>query len=188
MHYKDPHTPYAAPLEFEMRFHYLEPSRRPLTQLAKRKHRLARSESEARDPLYFVDRYDEEILYVDEALGRLIDGYAELAPLDEALLIFTADHGESLLERPWWFTHGYQVWEELVRVPLLIRGPGVTPGRRTERVSGIDIAPTVLAAAGVAAPPSMSGIDLRTIEADLSERAIFFESANLGSGQLRDGE
>ena len=48
-----------------------------------------------------------------------------LVPLEEALTLLTADHGEALMEYEMYFGHGYQVYESIIRVPLLIRGPGL---------------------------------------------------------------
>jgi arylsulfatase A-like enzyme len=143
VHYIDPHGPYRPPADAVSKFEHegsllLEPHRVHAYQL----------EPEVADALDYVDRYDEEIAYVDHHIGRLLDGVAELRGIEDSLVIFTADHGESMLERELWFTHGYHVYEEIVRVPLLVRGPGVAPGPRRDLASGIDIAPTVLEFAG----------------------------------------
>jgi arylsulfatase A-like enzyme len=181
VHYKDPHAPYAPPRELEGRFHYAvplgwKPGARiwPGTRL-----------EEADDPLYYVDRYDEEILYVDREIGRLLDGYAKLAALDDALLIVTADHGETLTERRQWFTHAYHVWEEIARVPLLMRGPGVKPGEVDDLASGIDIAPTVLGFVGAPIPASLPGVDLRVPGAIGPDRTVFVESVYFLRRQMR---
>ena len=77
----------------------------------------------------YVERYDAEIAYVDHHIGRFLHGYARMFPVDEALIVLTADHGESMMEHEDWFLHGHHVYEEVVNVPLLMRGPGVEPGR-----------------------------------------------------------
>jgi arylsulfatase A-like enzyme len=125
------------------------------------------------DALAYVDRYDEEIAYMDAAVGRLLDGYGVRRELDEALLIFAADHGESMIEHEYWFTHGYQVYEEIIRTPLMIRGPGVEPGRREGLVSGIDLVPTILRFANVGVDTALDGIALQRRAAIPEDRTVF---------------
>ena len=156
VHYIDPHGPYRPPEGTPRRFDHegevpVEPRRILSYQV----------EEGVEDALHYVDRYDEEIAYFDAALGRLVDAYAARRPLDEALLLFTADHGESMLEHERWFTHGYQVYEEIIRIPLLLRGPGIRPGRFRDLASGIDVLPTLLRAAGVQAPGDLPGTPLQ---------------------------
>ena len=132
------------------------------------------------DGLEYIDRYDEEIAYLDAELGRLLDEYSRLRPLDDMLVIFTADHGESMMDHDQWFRHGYHVYEEIVRVPLVIRGPGVSTGRSDATLSILDIAPTVLRFAGVKVPADLDGLDLRGPLPDDSGRAVFAESRSSG--------
>jgi arylsulfatase len=177
VHYKDPHAPYRPPDGESRGFHHqapshLDPARVPLQ---------ARIEG-VEDPIEYIDRYDEEIAYTDAQVGRLLDGYAALRPLDDALLIFTADHGETLVERRLWFSHAYHVFEEIVRVPLLLRGPGVVGGRHAGLSSGIDIAPTILRFAGKSAGEGFDGMDLRAPQRIPSQRTIFVESAPAATG------
>jgi arylsulfatase A-like enzyme len=177
VHYKDPHTPYDPPAAYRGRYRHARPSGRPLDRIPE----YARLPG-ADDPLDYVDRYDEEITHTDEEVGRLLDGYARLRPLEDALVLFTADHGESLLERPFWFSHANHVFEEQVRVPLLLRGPGVEPGRRRGLVSGVDVLPTLLGFVGVEPGPSVHGRDLRRGEPP-PDRIVFVESVHFLNGQ-----
>lgn len=88
---------------------------------------------------YVTGRYDQNIRYADAHLERLL----EQAGPDATVVLFS-DHGEELLEHGD-FEHGHHLWEELLRVPLVISGPGVTPGTYDEPVSLLDLTPTVLA-------------------------------------------
>jgi arylsulfatase A-like enzyme len=124
----------------------------------------------------YVDRYDDEIRYLDGEVGRLLDGYARHSDADDALILFTADHGESMMEHERWFTHGYQVYDEIVRVPLWVRGPGVVAGRYGSLASGVDVAPTILSFAGVATPARMSGVDLRNGDGLSEDRIVYTEA------------
>lgn len=105
---------------------------------------------------WLQDRYDAEIAQVDRALAALLD---ELG--DDALVAFVADHGEAFGEHGRWL-HGHALHEELLRVPLVLRGPGVPAGQRVEaQVSLVDLAPTLLELLGLDAPAQdFDGTDL----------------------------
>jgi arylsulfatase A-like enzyme len=93
--------------------------------------------------------YDGEIGSTDEAVGALLD---RLAALDGPLLtVLAADHGESLGEHGYHYGHGEYLYEDGLRIPLIIRYPGVVAAGARERgmVLNIDIAPTILALAGI---------------------------------------
>lgn len=107
------------------------------------------------------DRYDSEILHVDRELARLI---AELERRfdREIVVAITADHGEEFREHGGVY-HGSTLFDEQVRVPLLLRLPGAAPAQVEAPVEVIDIAPTLLGMLGIEAPPSMRGRDLRAL-------------------------
>ncbi len=101
------------------------------------------------------DRYDGEISFADEQLGRLLAAVEQHRPVAEhaAWTIVTADHGESLGEHGE-SSHGLLLYEATVRIPLIVAGPdeALEPGARSEAlVSLTDVAPTVIAAAGLPA-------------------------------------
>jgi len=128
------------------------------------------------DALDYVDRYDEEVAYVDASVDRLLRALEERRGLDRTLVAFTADHGETMTERRLWFRHGWHVFDEIVRVPLLLRGPGVEKGRSAIPVSGVDVAPTLLRHAGVPLPAGWSDVDLRRLAVAPAERPVFSEA------------
>lgn len=89
------------------------------------------------------DAYDSEIAFVDHHVGRVLD-HLQKSPLGErTAIVFTSDHGEAFGEHGM-IRHGFEIWEELVRVPLLIHVPGAKPHRVKVRRGIIDVAPTVL--------------------------------------------
>lgn len=88
------------------------------------------------------DMYDGEVLFSDDYFGRLLDLLSLQGMLDETLVIFTADHGEELLDHGQ-MGHGHSLYNELLRVPLLVRHPSLVPGHRTGAVRLIDILPTL---------------------------------------------
>src|SRR5262249_29552298 len=104
-----------------------------------------------------VERYDSEVAFVDRQLGRLV---AALERLDRpVVLVLTADHGEEFKEHGGWY-HGSSVYEEQVRVPLIVVAPGLGPRVVRQPVELVDVAPTVMGLLGQAAPPSLRGDDL----------------------------
>jgi arylsulfatase A-like enzyme/Flp pilus assembly protein TadD len=109
----------------------------------------------------FRDRpYDGEIAAVDAALGRVVERLRVQGRLDRTVVAATSDHGESLGEHGE-RTHGYGLYDATLAVPLVMRGPGVPPGRLVRGVvSSVSIAPTLLAAAGLPPLATSDGIDL----------------------------
>lgn len=118
--------------------------------------------------------YDGGVGRIDRAVGGLLDDLAAAGLYDDLLIVFTSDHGEAFLEHGT-LTHG-DWWEEVVRVPLIVKWPhGAVPGGSGESSthgpggggpsSAVDVAPTLLAAAGVGSE-HLPGTDLRTRRAD----------------------
>ena len=172
VHYIDPHGPYAPRDEPPRRFDHAgraEVERARVPDYA---------QLETDDALDYVDRYDEEIAYVDAEVGRLLEAWQAAVPrAEDALVIFTSDHGEALHEgRERWFDHGFHVWEALVRVPLMIRGPGFEAERIAARVSSLDLAPTILAFTGIDAPEALDGLDLARADDLPADRMIHVDS------------
>jgi choline-sulfatase len=89
------------------------------------------------------DLYDGEVAYTDKQVGRLLE-LVERSPWGKrTAIIVTSDHGEAFGEHKM-FRHGFEVWEPLVKVPLIVHVPGGSPRRVAERRSLIDLTPTVL--------------------------------------------
>ena len=89
------------------------------------------------------DRYDGEVAFVDQHVGRVLSAL-ENAPFGaRTAVIVTSDHGEAFGEHGM-IRHGFELWEELTRVPLIVKVPGVAPRRVSARRSTIDLVPTVL--------------------------------------------
>lgn len=100
--------------------------------------------------------YEREICYMDIQIGRLFDALKADGRFDSTLTIAVADHGEGLGDHDWW-RHGI-LYQEQIRVPLLMRGPGIPVGRVVpDMVRTIDIAPTIAEAVGLAPAPPVTG-------------------------------
>jgi len=116
-----------------------------------------------------IDRYDSEIAAADEGIGAIIREVRASRP--GAIVIATADHGEEFGEHGGRY-HGTTVFEEQVRVPLIVDGPGVARGTIASVAQTIDLLPTVLSALGIPRPARLRGRDLGPLLAGkASERA-----------------
>lgn len=105
-----------------------------------------------------IDRYDSEVAAADWTLGQATRLLRARDP--EALVIVTADHGEEFGEHGGRY-HGTTLFEEQIRVPLVLAAPGLAAGRRvTDPVQTIDLLPTVLSGLSIPIPPRIRGRDL----------------------------
>ena len=109
---------------------------------------------------WHLDAYDGEIWDSDRAIGQLQDRLATHGLTDKTVLAITSDHGEEFLEHGW-AGHHTQLWDESVRVPLILHGPGVPVGHVVPQpVENRHIAPTLLALGGVDPVPGLLGPSL----------------------------
>jgi arylsulfatase A-like enzyme len=106
-------------------------------------------------------QYDAEVAYLDAELARFLDELAKLGSLDRTILIITADHGEEFGEHGGQ-QHGAHMHDEVVRVPLMLRAPGLLPTgvRRSGPGAVVDIVPTVLDLLALPVPDYLDGISL----------------------------
>ncbi len=111
----------------------------------------------------YVKDYLRTVRAVDEGVGRLLDELERQGLADNTLVIYTSDQGWYLGEHGWYDKRW--MYEESFRAPCLVRWPGVTrPGSSIDALTqNIDIAPTMLAAAGLEPPSDMHGVSLRPV-------------------------
>ncbi len=173
VHYIDPHGPYEAPDDRPTEFTHDTP--RPIDPQRVRQYQRVRGVT---DGEFYVDRYDEEIAYMDREVGRLLDAYAERGLLENTVVVFTADHGETMMEHERYFTHGYHVWDAIVRVPLMIRAEGLTARTLDQPVSLVDLVPTLVTQLGVAAPGALATLDGMLLRERSNETSLSVESVS----------
>jgi arylsulfatase A-like enzyme/uncharacterized membrane protein YbhN (UPF0104 family) len=154
LHYMDPHDPYFEhPYDGRAIARVANPH--PPAALAAEMQRLYRGEVE----------------YLDQHFAQLTNKLRELGLYDDTLIVLTSDHGEEFHEHGG-FWHGLTLYDEQIRVPLLIKwpkgAPHAPPVARGHLSRHIDVMPTLLARAGIPAPEALQGIDLAT---DASQRA-----------------
>ncbi len=160
VHYQDPHGPYTPPPHLANLFYEKRDGARTLPfsdtnssdgSIPSYARLGAHNEYD-----YYVAQYDSEIYYFDQQFGVLIEKLKELELYNDALILVTADHGESMGEHDYYFVHENHLYDTLIHIPLFVRFGDSYRGRRHDYVQHIDVVPTVL--------------ELGDIETDLSWR------------------
>ena len=115
----------------------------------------------ARDLEHVIALYDGEIRFTDDILKQILDKLDEAGRFERALIVVTADHGEEFFEHGG-KGHMRTLFDELVRVPLIVRWPGQLSAGQviSDQVCLIDVMPTLLSLAGVSPPRQIQGRDL----------------------------
>ena len=132
------------------------------------------------------DNYLNSIHEGDEAVGALIDGLRDRGLDTNTLFVMFGDHGEGFGQHPANFAHTLFIYEENVRVPLVIAAPGAIAGstRVPRLASVVDIAPTIGALLGL---PTLDRQDGASLLAPGARMALFFTDYSLGWLGLADG-
>jgi hypothetical protein len=130
-------------------------------------------------------RYRNALHYADDSLAALLDGLRQRGLEGNTLFVICGDHGEAFGQHEGNYGHTLFLYEENVRVPLLIVAPGLIEGSRVGRVASlVDLAPTVLDLLGLSAPGEYQGRSLLSAEPRV---ALFCTDYSLGLIGLRDG-
>ena len=143
VHLIDPHMPYLHS-DWERGTKLVAPAIRgaaPATKAARTK---------------IIESYQTEVDHADKQVNRLLDALEKRGLLDQSIIVFTSDHGEEFWEHGG-VEHGHSHHREVIEIPLLIAGPGMTPGKHAGVASLIDVAPTIRAMIGL----EPDGVDLR---------------------------
>ncbi len=179
VHYQDPHGPYTPGEALRTRFFDTDRAKGDVELPVSPNRRGAAAIpsyqflEERRDPEFYRAGYEGEIHRADRAIGALLDAIRKAGLFENSVIVFTADHGESLGENDYWFAHGEFLSDALVRVPLWVRVPGAPPARRHDTASLVDIVPTALGALGIAPTATASGRDLLADDASDAERPVY---------------
>lgn len=136
IHYMDVHEPYIPSSRFRL-------LKRMRILMLHRKVGLSPSSLSQKELNEFIDVYDTKIHYVDRMIGSLLHMLKQRGILDNTYVIVMADHGEQFGEHGR-FSHGLDLYDELIHVPLIIGGPGLNSQIINQQCSLLDIAPTIL--------------------------------------------
>ena len=110
------------------------------------------------------EKYDGEVAFADRHVGMMLDALAAAGLADDTIVVLMSDHGEAFGEHRFagerMFFHGQTLYDELLRVPLIVKVPGIQPRTVEQPVMLIDLGPTLIDLVGHAVPSSMQGRSL----------------------------
>lgn len=154
IHTAEPHDPYTPPLPYLGRYG----GRRRDAPVGYREHFIGLQQPAAIARV--VTLYDEEVAYADARLGEAVRVVEALRGTDRTQWFVTADHGEEFGEHGFW-THGNSLFEPIIRVPLIVCGPGIARrGRQDAPAQTADLMPTILELARLQPPYPLAGRSL----------------------------
>ncbi len=164
-HYLDPHCPYSPP---------------PAYVAAEDRRFLDKVWHGDKTKADLLERfYDGEVRYVDDELARVF----AVMPKN-ALVVISSDHGEEFWEHGR-YDHGKTLYEEAIRIPLVVRYPDRVGGLLDPPVGLIDVAPSIMGYLGLDVPPSMQGRDIRVAAQGGEEAVATFAGSSMLKGQIQ---
>lgn len=181
LHTYQPHCPYNPPPLYDI---YSDKNYRGIVDASRKsdhyhsiKHKLT-----LKDYLYVIDKYDGEIYYTDHFLGKLLEELRDLGIYEKSIIVFTSDHGENFLDHPTYGIGHGQLYDEIVKVPLIIKAPIFLKNQIIgAQVESIDIMPTVLELLGISIPNKVDGDGLVELVKKGSYDKVFAFSENYNS-------
>jgi arylsulfatase A-like enzyme len=117
------------------------------------------------------DLYADSLAYVDAQIGRLLDHLRQSRSLEKTVVVITGDHGQGFYEHGF-AAHGGPVFDEVMKIPLIVRAPGLSPSIDDRLAQHIDVPPSVLDLLGLPPHPSFQGKSLVGGNAD-PDKAVF---------------
>lgn len=125
-----------------------------------------------------IDRYDSEIAFTDHHIGRFLDRLRKTGLLEKTMVVITTDHGEEFQDHGG-KSHAHTLYDELIRVALIIHAPGIVHSRVKRIVTQSDIAPTICAQAQVPIPDVFKGKSIHRFGrrySPLFDRTVYSET------------
>ncbi len=154
----EPHSPFNFPIEYAAKH---DPSEVPLPEASPEDDRWIPAEFRdisSDDKRGIVASYYNSVAHLDDNVGAMLDALEELGLDDSTLVVYVSDHGHLLDHHRRFEKH--MMWEEVVRVPMIVRYPGLEPRTESALVEMVDLTPTILDVLG--APP-MEGQNGRSL-------------------------
>jgi arylsulfatase A-like enzyme len=129
------------------------------------------------------DRFRRSLAYVNGVIGKLLDDMEARGLLDDTIVILTADHGEAFGRYHGTYNHSSHVYEEALRIPLVVRLPGLDREVHIDRPgTNVDFAPTLFGLLGLPAPAAWEGQDLLSPRYAPRPALVFSRSTRLSNG------
>ncbi|MBU4149065.1 MAG: sulfatase-like hydrolase/transferase, partial [Candidatus Omnitrophica bacterium] len=188
IHYNDPHVPYKPPVPYNklyVRDKFYNPDKK--VNLVDNIYGWGGISPKAniediRELDYYIAQYDGEIRYTDFWIGRLMDYLKAKGFYDDSVIVISADHGEAFGEHNLYCEHANTLYDELIRVPLIIRFPGAAfKDKRVKRqVRSIDLMPTILNYSNLKIPQHLDGESLLPLLRLQGEYAARFSFSKTG--------
>jgi arylsulfatase A-like enzyme len=148
LNFQSSHLPYIVPHDFPRRF---GPEKLDFT---------IRFAHFPRDKIQVVkDIYADSLAYVDSQIARLFQYLKAHGMWDNTVIVLTGDHGQAFYEHGF-ASHASAIFNEVMKVPIIIRAPGLKPGIEDRLAQHVDIAPSIVGLLGSPVHPSFQGIDL----------------------------
>ncbi len=158
IHLMSPHFEYAPPEEY--RKYDEHPDAVSITPSNWKKICNNQLDFSKKDVQHNISLYDGEIAYTDHLIGRIMSKLETEGLKENTVVVISGDHGEEFTEHGC-VTHGTSLYEELIRVPLIMAGPGREKGMEIDELAqNIDIFPTLARLCDLEPPESLQGLDL----------------------------
>lgn len=155
LHYMDVHYPFQPPERFLEELDIDPLSKRRVAELNGKMQENPKELTEE-DVDDLLKLYDGEIRFTDHYIGKVLDELEERDILDETIVVITADHGEAFGEHGRFGHHPY-LYDELLRVPLIVHAPGLESRTIDQQVSLLDLSPTLYDLLDIETPDAVQG-------------------------------
>lgn len=170
IHYWDAHYPYVPPKKYRETFYPggtpIDPHNHALDEwwthpigTMARDTWLRTKKGLINDPNFVTGLYDGEVKYLDDGIGHLLSSLEQMGQLDNTMVVFMADHGESMTDHRIYYDH-YGLYDCTIRVPFIVHWPAgdLKAGSRLAPMrQSFDVAPSILDACGIEIPSEMDG-------------------------------
>jgi arylsulfatase A-like enzyme len=197
IHYFDPHTPYIPPYPYSQLYledKFYNPNERiPLVGNFAGGGGIPPDANldNIQEEDYYISQYDGEIRYTDEWIVKLMNYLKKNGLYNNSLIIISADHGEGFGEHNFYFEHAYEVYDETIRIPLIIKFPKQRFKRKIikTQVRAIDVMPSILDVLGIDPPENIDGISflpLITNKGKYKVRSSFSKNGKLNAIRTED--
>lgn len=180
-HYIDPHAPYDPGSNYSPDLSVIGPGRESELRQASA-HQPDKIRWREIDKESVVKLYDGDVSLVDAAIGQVWQKLNQLGLMERTILIISADHGEEFWDHGG-MGHGRTLYQEVIRVPLIIVGPGIESKRVFQNISLLDLFPTIIDLVGENIPKNISGRSFKSLieGRSLPDEAIISEGTGRGT-------